>query len=72
MNIITVMGCDYALFIYDSPSFKRAELGLNLFGKHRKDERPGEKMDRKGSSKWRPEETQVSEEETMKMRMEQE
>lgn len=29
-------------------------------------------MDRKGSSKWRPEETQVSEEETMKMRMEQE
>ncbi|KAM9719202.1 LOW QUALITY PROTEIN: partitioning defective 3 homolog [Menidia menidia] len=43
------------------------------FGKHRKDERPGgEKMDRKGSSKWRPEETQVSDEETMKMRMEQE
>ncbi|XP_047446303.1 partitioning defective 3 homolog [Mugil cephalus] len=42
------------------------------FGKHRKDERPGEKMDRKGSSKWRPEETQVSEEETMRMRMEQE
>ncbi|KAM4551770.1 partitioning defective 3 homolog isoform 3-T3 [Odontesthes bonariensis] len=40
------------------------------FGKHRKDERPGEKMDRKGSSKWRSEE--VSEEETMKMRMEQE
>ncbi|XP_033507109.2 par-3 family cell polarity regulator alpha, b isoform X7 [Epinephelus lanceolatus] len=42
------------------------------FGKHRKDERPGEKMDRKGSSKWRAEETQVSDEETMKMRMEQE
>ncbi|KAM6989375.1 par-3 family cell polarity regulator alpha, b isoform 4-T4 [Tautogolabrus adspersus] len=42
------------------------------FGKHRKDERPGEKLDRKGSSKWRPEETQVSEEETMKMKMEQE
>ncbi|XP_051262392.1 partitioning defective 3 homolog isoform X7 [Dicentrarchus labrax] len=42
------------------------------FGKHRKDERPGEKMDRKGSSKWRLDETQVSEEETMKMRMEQE
>ncbi|XP_074508423.1 par-3 family cell polarity regulator alpha, b isoform X5 [Sebastes fasciatus] len=42
------------------------------FGKHRKDERPGEKMDRKGSSKWRSEETQVSDEETMKMRMEQE
>lgn len=29
-------------------------------------------MDRKGSSKWRAEETQASEEETMKMRMEQE
>ncbi|XP_067384800.1 par-3 family cell polarity regulator alpha, b isoform X3 [Channa argus] len=42
------------------------------FGKYRKDERSGEKMDRKGSSKWRPDETQVSEEETMKMRMEQE
>ncbi|KAM4728240.1 par-3 family cell polarity regulator alpha, b isoform 2-T2 [Anableps anableps] len=42
------------------------------FGKYRKDERPAEKMDRKGSSKWRPEETQVSDEETMKMRMEQE
>nr|XP_012778518.1 partitioning defective 3 homolog isoform X11 [Maylandia zebra] len=42
------------------------------FGKHRKDERLGEKIDRKGSSKWRPEETQVSDEETMKMRMEQE
>lgn len=42
------------------------------FGKHRKDERPGEKLDRKGSSKWRSEETQVSEEETLKMRMEQE
>ncbi|KAK9538459.1 hypothetical protein VZT92_003628 [Zoarces viviparus] len=42
------------------------------FGKHRKDERPGEKLDRKGSSKWRVEETQVSDEETMKMRMEQE
>ncbi|XP_061587807.1 partitioning defective 3 homolog isoform X3 [Cololabis saira] len=42
------------------------------FGKHRKDERPGEKMDRKGSNKWRLEEMQVSEEETMKMRREQE
>lgn len=45
---------------------------LCRFGKHRKDERPGEKMDRKGSNKWRLEETQVSEEETLKMRMEQE
>ncbi|CAN9502797.1 unnamed protein product [Ophioblennius macclurei] len=42
------------------------------FGKHRKDERPEGKMDRKGSSKWRSEETQASDEETMKMRMEQE
>ncbi|XP_037538351.1 partitioning defective 3 homolog isoform X3 [Nematolebias whitei] len=42
------------------------------FGKHRKDERPGEKINRKGSSKWRPEETQVSEEDTLKMRLEQE
>lgn len=42
------------------------------FGKYRKDERPGEKMDRKGSSKWRPEEMQASDEETLKMRMEQE
>ncbi|XP_035861453.1 par-3 family cell polarity regulator alpha, b isoform X3 [Sander lucioperca] len=42
------------------------------FGKHRKDERPGEKLDRKGSSKWRVDETQVSDEEMMKMRMEQE
>ncbi|XP_051943308.1 par-3 family cell polarity regulator alpha, b isoform X6 [Hippocampus zosterae] len=38
------------------------------FGKHRKDDR----MDRKGSNKWRTEETQVSDEETLKMRMEQE
>nr|XP_033960794.1 partitioning defective 3 homolog [Pseudochaenichthys georgianus] len=45
---------------------------LIRFGKHRKDERPGEKLDRKGSSKWRTEESQVSDEETMKMRMDQE
>ncbi|KAM9790904.1 par-3 family cell polarity regulator alpha, b isoform 1-T1 [Syngnathus typhle] len=37
-------------------------------GKHRKDDR----MERKGSSKWRHEETQVSDDETLKMRMEQE
>ncbi|XP_054623393.1 partitioning defective 3 homolog isoform X3 [Dunckerocampus dactyliophorus] len=42
------------------------------FGKHRKDERLGDRMDRKGSSKWRSEEAQVSDEETLKMRMEQE
>ncbi|RVE61222.1 hypothetical protein OJAV_G00168520 [Oryzias javanicus] len=42
------------------------------FGKYRKDERPGEKMDRKGSNKWKPEEMQASDEETMKMRLEQE
>uniref|UniRef100_A0AAY4ALT1 PDZ domain-containing protein n=1 Tax=Denticeps clupeoides TaxID=299321 RepID=A0AAY4ALT1_9TELE len=38
------------------------------FGKHRKDER----LERKGSSKWRPETTQASEEETQRMRLEQE
>ncbi|XP_024135737.1 partitioning defective 3 homolog isoform X10 [Oryzias melastigma] len=42
------------------------------FGKYRKDERPGEKVDRKGSNKWKPEEMQASDEETMKMRLEQE
>uniref|UniRef100_A0AAZ3SQV4 PDZ domain-containing protein n=1 Tax=Oncorhynchus tshawytscha TaxID=74940 RepID=A0AAZ3SQV4_ONCTS len=39
------------------------------FGKHRKD---GEKIERKGSSKWRPEELQASEDETLRMRLEQE
>eukprot|EP00063_Salmo_salar_P071426 XP_014046261.1 PREDICTED: partitioning defective 3 homolog isoform X9 [Salmo salar] len=39
------------------------------FGKHRKD---GEKIEHKGSSKWRPEELQASEEETLRMRLEQE
>uniref|UniRef100_A0A8C6TY09 Par-3 family cell polarity regulator alpha, b n=1 Tax=Neogobius melanostomus TaxID=47308 RepID=A0A8C6TY09_9GOBI len=39
-------------------------------GENRKDERPGEKMDRKGSSKWRPEDT--SDEDTLRMRLEQE
>ncbi|XP_077416028.1 par-3 family cell polarity regulator alpha, b isoform X2 [Vanacampus margaritifer] len=38
------------------------------FGKHRKDDR----MDRKGSNKWRLGEMQVLDEETLKMRMEQE
>ncbi|CAL9689573.1 unnamed protein product [Knipowitschia caucasica] len=40
------------------------------FGKNRKDERPAEKMDRKGSSKWKPEET--ADEDMQKMRLEQE
>ncbi|KAL0965991.1 hypothetical protein UPYG_G00289160 [Umbra pygmaea] len=39
------------------------------FGKHRKE---GERMERKGSSKWRPDELQASEEDTLKMRLEQE
>ncbi|KAM9428707.1 partitioning defective 3 homolog isoform 14-T14 [Salvelinus alpinus] len=39
------------------------------FGKHRKD---GEKIERKVSSKWRPEELHASEEETLRMRLEQE
>ncbi|XP_050953767.1 partitioning defective 3 homolog isoform X2 [Labeo rohita] len=42
------------------------------FGKNRKDERPGDKMERKGSSKSKMEETQATEEETQRMRLEQE
>uniref|UniRef100_A0A8C2WIE7 Par-3 family cell polarity regulator n=1 Tax=Cyclopterus lumpus TaxID=8103 RepID=A0A8C2WIE7_CYCLU len=42
------------------------------FGKHRKDERPGDRMERKGSSKSKAEDMQASEEETMRMRLEQE
>ncbi|KAG7276055.1 hypothetical protein CRUP_020577, partial [Coryphaenoides rupestris] len=43
------------------------------FGKNRKDERSsGDKMERKGSSKWRPAESQASEDETQRMKMEQE
>ncbi|KAJ0012229.1 hypothetical protein NQD34_013204 [Periophthalmus magnuspinnatus] len=40
------------------------------FGKNRKDERPAEKMDRKGSSKWKTEET--ADEDMLRMRLEQE
>nr|XP_033494840.1 partitioning defective 3 homolog isoform X1 [Epinephelus lanceolatus] len=42
------------------------------FGKHRRDERPGDRMERKGSSKSKAEDTQASEEETLRMRLEQE
>ncbi|KAI1891400.1 hypothetical protein AGOR_G00143430 [Albula goreensis] len=42
------------------------------FGKHRKDERSGDKMERKGSSKLKMEDTQASEEETLRMKLEQE
>ncbi|XP_051737648.1 partitioning defective 3 homolog isoform X2 [Ctenopharyngodon idella] len=42
------------------------------FGKNRKDERQGDKMERKGSSKSKMEETQATEEETQRMRLEQE
>ncbi|XP_063062515.1 partitioning defective 3 homolog isoform X2 [Engraulis encrasicolus] len=42
------------------------------FGKHRKDGGPEGKMERKGSSKSKGDDTQVSEEETMRMRSEQE
>ncbi|XP_034561680.1 partitioning defective 3 homolog isoform X2 [Notolabrus celidotus] len=42
------------------------------FGKQRKDERPGDRMERKGSSKSKAEDMQASEEETLRMRMEQE
>uniref|UniRef100_A0A8C9VP44 Par-3 family cell polarity regulator n=1 Tax=Scleropages formosus TaxID=113540 RepID=A0A8C9VP44_SCLFO len=42
------------------------------FGKHRKDERPGDKIERKGSSKSKVDETQISEEEAQRMKLEQE
>uniref|UniRef100_A0A668AW94 Par-3 family cell polarity regulator n=1 Tax=Myripristis murdjan TaxID=586833 RepID=A0A668AW94_9TELE len=42
------------------------------FGKHRKDERPGDRVERKGSSKSKAEDMQASEEETLRMRQEQE
>ncbi|XP_061094356.1 partitioning defective 3 homolog isoform X1 [Conger conger] len=42
------------------------------FGKHRKDERSGDKVERKGSSKQKKEEAQVSEEEALQMKLEQE
>nr|XP_015194429.1 PREDICTED: partitioning defective 3 homolog isoform X5 [Lepisosteus oculatus] len=42
------------------------------FGKHRKDERVGDKIERKSSSKSKMEDMQASEEETFRMKMEQE
>uniref|UniRef100_A0A8B9L1S0 Par-3 family cell polarity regulator n=1 Tax=Astyanax mexicanus TaxID=7994 RepID=A0A8B9L1S0_ASTMX len=42
------------------------------FGKHRKDERGGDKMERKGSSKSKTEDTQATEEEMQRMRLERE
>ncbi|XP_016347410.1 partitioning defective 3 homolog [Sinocyclocheilus anshuiensis] len=42
------------------------------FGKNRKDERQGDKMERKGSSRSKMEESQATEEETQRMRLEQE
>ncbi|XP_072535468.1 partitioning defective 3 homolog isoform X2 [Salminus brasiliensis] len=42
------------------------------FGKHRKDERAGDKMERKGSSKSKMEDTQATEEEMQRMRLERE
>ncbi|KAM7370152.1 hypothetical protein PAMP_011430 [Pampus punctatissimus] len=42
------------------------------FGKHRRDEQPGDRMERKGSSKSKAEDMQASEEETLRMRLEQE
>ncbi|XP_062297734.1 partitioning defective 3 homolog isoform X2 [Scomber scombrus] len=42
------------------------------FGKHRRDERPGDRMERKASSKSKAEDMQASEEETQRMRLEQE
>uniref|UniRef100_A0A4W6G6P8 Par-3 family cell polarity regulator n=1 Tax=Lates calcarifer TaxID=8187 RepID=A0A4W6G6P8_LATCA len=42
------------------------------FVKHRRDERPGDRMERKSSSKSKAEDMQASEEETLRMRLEQE
>uniref|UniRef100_A0AAQ5Z0Y0 PDZ domain-containing protein n=1 Tax=Amphiprion ocellaris TaxID=80972 RepID=A0AAQ5Z0Y0_AMPOC len=42
------------------------------FGKHRRDERPEDRMERKSSSKSKAEDMQASEEETLRMRLEQE
>uniref|UniRef100_A0AAR2LCW2 PDZ domain-containing protein n=1 Tax=Pygocentrus nattereri TaxID=42514 RepID=A0AAR2LCW2_PYGNA len=42
------------------------------FGKHRKDERTGDKVERKGSSKNKMEDTQATEEEMQRMRLERE
>ncbi|XP_053268605.1 partitioning defective 3 homolog isoform X3 [Pleuronectes platessa] len=42
------------------------------FGKHRKDEQPGDRMERKSSSKSKAEDVQASEDETLRMRLEQE
>uniref|UniRef100_A0A8C1U1R3 Par-3 family cell polarity regulator n=1 Tax=Cyprinus carpio TaxID=7962 RepID=A0A8C1U1R3_CYPCA len=60
----------------DKSKAKKAVLkGLGdmfRFGKNRKDERQGDKMERKGSSKSKMEETQASEEEMQKMKLEKE
>ena len=45
---------------------------LHRFGKHRKDEKLGDRMERKESSRSKMEDTQVSEEETMRMQLERE
>ncbi|XP_068160046.1 partitioning defective 3 homolog [Antennarius striatus] len=42
------------------------------FGKHRKDEQPGDRMERTGSRKSKAEDMQASQEETVRMRLEQE
>uniref|UniRef100_A0A9J8CCT4 Par-3 family cell polarity regulator n=1 Tax=Cyprinus carpio carpio TaxID=630221 RepID=A0A9J8CCT4_CYPCA len=60
----------------DKSKAKKAVLkGLGdmfRFGKNRKDERQGDKMERKGSSKSKMEETQASEEEMQRMKLEKE
>lgn len=42
------------------------------FGKQRKDERPEDRMERRSSSKSKAEDVQASQEETLRMRLEQE
>uniref|UniRef100_A0A3Q3KBR8 PDZ domain-containing protein n=1 Tax=Monopterus albus TaxID=43700 RepID=A0A3Q3KBR8_MONAL len=46
--------------------------GMFRFGKHRRDEQPGERMERKISSKSNAKDMQPSDEETMRLRLEQE
>ncbi|CAL8398514.1 unnamed protein product [Arctogadus glacialis] len=58
--------CDFNLLKREKISF------LIRFGKHRKDESPGERMERKGSSKSRAGDGPTSLDDTVQMRLEQE
>ncbi|CAL8322733.1 unnamed protein product [Boreogadus saida] len=53
-------------------TLSRMQQGTRGFGKHRKDEPPGERMERKGSSKSRAGDGPTSLDDTVQMRLEQE